>query len=208
MLKNYYKQNSIEVAIDEVARGSLFGRLYTAAVIWPLDFDNTQYNINDSKKISKKKREYLYDVIINNAIDWNINYIESDKIDEINILQSNVLSMHQNIDKLNLNIDHILIDGNYFKPYKNIPHTCVIKGDSKYCNIAAASILAKVEHDKYIKDICNKYPILHTQYDLLNNMGYPTKKHIEGIKKYGITQFHRKTYSICSQYINKINYIS
>lgn len=197
---NIYKENSIEVALDEVGRGCLFGRLYTAAVIWPIDFDNSIYNINDSKKISKKKREELYNIIINNAIDWNINYIENDEIDNLNILQANIKSMHQNIDKLNLDIDHILVDGNYFKPYKNISHTCIIKGDTKYCNIAASSIIAKVAHDKYIKDLCHLHPDLNTKYDLLNNMGYPTKKHIEGIKKYGITKFHRKTFGICNNY--------
>jgi ribonuclease HII len=197
---NIYKHNSIEVALDEVARGCLFGRLYTAAVIWPIDFDNSFYNINDSKKISKKKREELYHIIINNAIDWNVNYIENDEIDNTNILQSNINSMHKNIDKLNLDIDHILVDGNYFIPYKNILHTCIIKGDSKYCNIAAASIIAKVTHDKYITDLCNLYPDLNIKYDLLNNMGYPTKKHIEGIKKYGITKYHRKTFGICNNF--------
>ncbi len=197
---NICKENTIEVAIDEVARGCLFGRLYSAAVVWPIDFDNSRYNINDSKKLSKKKREELYDVIINNAIDWNVNYIEHDEIDKLNILQANMKSMHQNIDKLTLNIDHILVDGNYFKPYKNIEHTCAIKGDSKYCSIAAASILAKVSHDRYITELCNMYPDLQEKYDLLNNMGYPTKKHIEGIKKYGISQFHRKSYGICNNY--------
>ena len=197
---NICKENTIEVAIDEVARGCLFGRLYSAAVIWPIDFDNTKYNINDSKKLSKKKREKLYDVIINNAIDWNVNYIEHDEIDKLNILQANMKSMHQNVDNLTIDIDHILVDGNYFKPYKNIEHTCVIKGDSKYCSIAAASILAKVSHDRYITELCDTYPDLQEKYDLLNNMGYPTKKHIEGIKKNGISKFHRKSYGICNNY--------
>ena len=197
---NICKKNTIEVAIDEVARGCLFGRLYSAAVVWPIDFDNTKYNINDSKKLSKKKREVLYDVIINNAIDWNVNYIEHDEIDKLNILEANMKSMHQNVDNLTLDIEHILVDGNYFKPYKNIEHTCVVKGDSKYCSIAAASILAKVTHDRYIIDLCNTYPDLQEKYDLLNNMGYPTKKHIEGIKKHGISKFHRKSYGICNNY--------
>ena len=197
---NICKENTIEVAIDEVARGCLFGRLYSAAVVWPIDFDNTKYNINDSKKLSKKKREELYDVIINNAIDWNVNYIEHDEIDKLNILQANMKSMHQNVDNLTLDIDHILVDGNYFKQYKNIEHTCVIKGDSKYCSIAAASILAKVSHDRYITELCDTYPDLQEKYDLLNNMGYPTKKHIEGIKKHGISKFHRKSYGICNNY--------
>lgn len=197
---NICKENTIEVAIDEVARGCLFGRLYSAAVIWPIDFDNTKYNINDSKKLSKKKREELYDVIINNAIDWNVNFIEHDEIDKLNILQANMKSMHKNVDNLTLDIDHILVDGNYFKQYKNIEHTCVIKGDSKYCSIAAASILAKVSHDRYITELCNTYPDLQEKYDLLNNMGYPTKKHIEGIKKHGISKFHRKSYGICNNY--------
>ena len=109
-------------------------------------------------------------------------------------------SMHQNVDNLTLDIDHILVDGNYFKKYKNIEHTCVIKGDSKYCSIATASILAKVSHDRYITELCDTYPELQEKYDLLNNMGYPTKKHIEGIKKHGISKFHRKSYGIYNNY--------
>lgn len=197
---NIHKKDTIEVALDEVGRGCLFGRLYTGAVIWPIDFNNSEYNIKDSKKLSKKRREELYDIIVNNAIDWNVNYVENDEIDETNILEANINSMHKNISKLNLDVDHILVDGNYFKPYKNIPHTCIIKGDSKYCSIAASSILAKVSHDRYITELCKLYPDLNEKYDLLNNMGYPTKKHMEGIKKYGITKYHRKTFGICNNY--------
>ena len=198
---NICNSNCIEAALDEVARGCLFGRLYTAVVIWPKDFDNSIFKINDSKKLSKKKREELYDIIINTAIDWNVNYVEHDMIDKDNILQSNIKSMHKNLDNLNLDIEHILVDGNYFKQYKNILHTCVIKGDSKYCSIAAASILAKVSHDRYIENLVKENPDLQLKYDLLNNMGYPTKKHIEGLKKYGISKYHRKTYGICKDLI-------
>lgn len=191
----------MEVGLDEVARGCMFGRVYTAAVIWPEDFvEDPNFIIKDSKKLSKKKREELYYYIIDNAIDWNIKYMEPETIDKINILQATLKSMHVNLDSLMVNIDHILVDGTNFNKYSNIPYTCVEKGDNKYYSIAAASILAKVEHDWYIEELCKKNPELNEKYDLLNNMGYGTKKHMESIKKYGTTEFHRKSFGICKFY--------
>mgnify|MGYP003949630137 FL=1 len=200
-MKSCSKKNIIEVGLDEVARGCMFGRVYTAAVIWPTDYiEDPNFIIKDSKKLSKQKREELYYYIIDNALDWNINYIESGEIDKINILQATLKSMHTNLDNLMIDVDHILVDGTNFNKYSNIPYTCIVKGDNKYYSIAAASILAKVEHDWYIENLCKKYPELNEKYDLLNNMGYGTKKHMESIKKYGTTQYHRKSFGICKFY--------
>lgn len=200
-MKTSSKKNIMEVGLDEVARGCMFGRVYTAAVIWPEDFvEDPNFVIKDSKKLSKKKREELYYYIIDNAVDWNVNYTEPETIDKINILQATLKSMHINLDNLMIDIDHILVDGTNFNKYSNIPYTCVVKGDDKYYSIAAASILAKVEHDWYIEELCKKNPELDEKYDLLNNMGYGTKKHMESIKKYGTTTFHRKSFGICKFY--------
>jgi ribonuclease HII len=200
-MKTVSQNNIIEVGLDEVARGCMFGRVYTACVIWPEDYvENPDYIIKDSKQLSKKKREELYYYIINTAIDWNINYIEPEVIDNINILQATLKSMHTNLDNLLIDVDHILVDGSNFKQYSNIPYTCIVKGDSIYYSIAAASILAKVAHDWYIEDLCNKNPELNIKYDLLNNMGYGTKKHMDSIKKFGTTQYHRKSFGICKYY--------
>ena len=197
-MDNYLNENSIEVGLDEVARGCMFGRVYTACVIWPPDYTpDNKYIIKDSKKLSKKKREELYYYIINTAIEWNVKYIEAETIDKINILNSVMTSMHNNLDDLEIEVDNILVDGNYFITYEDIPHNCIEKGDNKFYNIACASIIAKVEHDWYIEKLCKKYPILQDKYDLLNNMGYGTKKHLDGISKNGISQFHRKSFGMC-----------
>lgn len=201
IMQSISKKNIIEVGLDEVARGCMFGRVYTAAVIWPEDYvEDPNYIIKDSKKLSKKKREELYYYIIDTAIDWNINYIENNEIDKLNILQATMKSMHNNLDNLLIDVDHILVDGTNFNPYKKIPYTCIVKGDDKYYSIAAASILAKVEHDWYIEELCKKKPELHEKYDLLNNMGYGTKNHMDNIKKYGISEYHRRSFGICKNY--------
>ena len=200
-MKTISKTNIIEVGLDEVARGCMFGRVYSAAVIWPEDYEeDSNYIIKDSKKLSKKKREELYYYIINTALDWNVNYIENDEIDKINILQATMKSMHSNLDNLLIDVDHILVDGTNFNQYSNVPYTCVPKGDNKYYSIAAASILAKVERDKYIEDLCEQNSELDDKYGILKNKGYGTKKHIDGIKQHGITEFHRKTYGLCKNY--------
>ena len=200
-MKTSSKKNIIEVGLDEVARGCMFGRVYTAAVIWPQDYsEDPNYIIKDSKKLSKKKREELYHYITNTALDWNVNYIENDEIDKINILQATMKSMHTNLDNLLIDVDHILVDGTNFNQYSNVPYTCIPKGDNKYYSIAAASILAKVEHDWYIEKLCAEYPELNEKYDLLSNMGYGTKTHMENIKKYGISEFHRRSFGICKEF--------
>ena len=208
----YYNDTDIEAGIDEVARGCLLGRVYTCAVIWNKendeDFDHPI--MKDSKRFNKEKREEMAEYIKNYALDYSIAYNDEKKIDKINILNATFDSMHKSLDGLNIDIDNILVDGNRFKPYLNkegnyVPHICFEKGDTKYYAIAAASILAKVEHDKYIRELCRKYPELDEKYDLLSNMGYGTESHINGIKKYGISQFHRKTFGICKE--SKINNI-
>ena len=203
----YYNEKDIEAGIDEVARGCLLGRVYTGAVIWNKENDEDIDHpiMKDSKKFNREKREEMAEYVKNYALDYCVSYNDENKIDEINILNATFDSMHKSLDGLNIDVDNILVDGNRFKPYINkegnyVPHICFEKGDTKYYAIAAASILAKVEHDKYIRELCEKYPELDEKYDLLSNMGYGTEKHIEGIKKYGISKFHRKTFGICKNY--------
>ena len=200
-MNNSYEKDCIEVGLDEVGRGCMFGRVYTAGVIWPIDYiEDENFIIKDSKKLSKYQREKLYYYIIDKCIEWNVNYIENDEIDKINILKATMKSMHENIDRLDIDVDHILVDGTIFYKYKDKKHMCIEKGDNKYYSIAAASILAKVEHDWYIEKLCKETPDLHEKYDLLNNMGYGTKNHMEGIKKNGITSLHRKSFGICKSF--------
>ena len=199
-----------EICLDECARGCLFGRVYAAAVVLPKDsFEH--FKMKDSKKIkSRKKMKELSDYIETNAIAYSIQYIEADVIDSKNILQANMIAMHECIKevipKLNTDISNIniLVDGNYFKQYpiyddstetmRYIPYTTIEKGDGIYSGIAAASILAKQAHDLYIEELCIEYPQLITLYGLDKNMAYGTKKHMDGIREHGITQFHRRTF--------------
>ena len=223
MYRNSEDINIIEIGIDEAGRGPLLGRVYSAAVILPCnknDFNHTL--LKDSKKFSSEKKiKEASEYIKENALAWSICYETEEQIDKINIREATLKSMHSNINKIlnklnkenNLILDNVMlmIDGCDFKPYsyidnthiisyKPISHICIEKGDNKYCNIAAASILAKVARDEYIKELCLQYPSLIDKYDILNNKGYGTKKHIEGIKIHGITSFHRKTYGICKNY--------
>jgi len=191
----FLNQLDIEVGIDEAGRGPLIGRVYAAAVIWPKDLDNPE--IKDSKKISSKKRKELRQWIEENVIDFGIGYSEPEEIDQINILQATFRAMHMALNKLTVKPNSILVDGNKFKKYHNIKHQCIIKGDTKFYSISAASILAKEYHDLYIKELCLKNPELDTNYKLLSNMGYGTKDHINGIEEYGVTQFHRKSFKRC-----------
>ena len=213
--------NNIEIGVDEAGRGPMFGRVYTASVILPND--NFDFSLmKDSKKFtSKKKIMEAYDYIINNALAWSVNWLDERTIDKINIRQSTLTSMHNSIhdiiDKYKIQYNNeindrnkffLLIDGNDFKPYmifendeyKCIDYTCIKGGDNTYCSIAAASILAKVERDRYIEELCDKNPELQEKYKIRSNKGYGTKFHMDGIKKYGITQWHRKTYGICKMY--------
>jgi ribonuclease HII len=201
-LELYHNKELLEVGVDEVARGCLFGRVYAAAVIWPQEepIDSKYYpQIRDSKKLTPKKREQLQDFIENNAIDFAVAYATESEIDKLNILAASQLAMHRALDKIRqrIDFDHILVDGNYFIPYYTYTYNTFEKGDDKFYSIAAASILAKVYHDKYIRDLVNQYPDLE-KYDLQGNMGYGSSKHMEAIKQHGVTQFHRITFKPCN----------
>ena len=207
MLKTFYNEYILEAGIDEAGRGPMFGRVYSAAVIIPQDDTFKQPFIKDSKKLSEKKRNEAYDFIINNSIDWSVTWKDEKYIDSKNIYYATYDSMHETLRKLQVTPEYLLVDGSDFQIYIDkceiIPHKCVVKGDNVYASIAAASILAKVSRDKYINDMCDKYPLLEKYYDLRNNKGYGTKNHMEGIKHYGISPWHRKSFGICN--ISKIN---
>mgnify|MGYP001174751726 FL=1 len=201
------EKDRLEVGIDEAGRGPLFGPVYTAAVIFPQDEEFLNDLIVDSKKLtSHRKRLMAYDYVKENAIDYSIFAVDEKMIDKLNIFHATYWGTHRALDKLTVIPEHILMDGNKFKPYDRdgeyIPHTCVVKGDNKYASIAAASILAKVERDLFIENICDKYPILEERYNMRNNKGYGTKDHMSGIEKYGVTDKHRFSYKIVEQYSN------
>ena len=215
LLKFYIENPAInEIGVDEVGRGPLFGRVYTAAVILPKDDSFDHSKMKDSKKFhSKQKIQEVAEYIKNNAIAWYISYEDEQTIDEINILQATQKSMHKciteilNKHKMKSESIQLLIDGNYFnsyteynqkkKKFDTINHVCVESGDNKYSCIAAASILAKVARDAYIEELCAEHPELCERYNIDKNKGYGAKKHLDGIKEYGITQWHRKTFGIC-----------
>ena len=204
----------IEIGIDEAGRGPMFGRVYAGIVVLPKDNSFNHSQMKDSKKFhSKKKIEQVADYIKKNSIAWAVEYEDEQTIDNINILQATQSAMHKGItnvlsqlSKLSIiNYDNILIlvDGNYFKPFteiKTIKYKTIEQGDNKYTSIAAASILAKTERDKYINELCEENPELVENYDINSNKGYGSKKHMDGIKKYGITKWHRKTFGICKEY--------
>ncbi len=203
ILKGFYAENSLEAGVDEAGRGPLFGRVYVgAAILHPTDFDHSL--MRDSKKLSYRKRLQAYDYIKENAIDWAVFYHDEKTIDEINIFNATYDAMHKALDKLQVRPELILVDGSHFVPYsfegEQVSNICIEKGDDTYSSIAAASILAKVERDKYIEELCDKYENLNEFYDIASNKGYGTAKHMEGIKQHGISKWHRKTFGICRQY--------
>jgi ribonuclease HII len=211
MLKPYFdKQNAYEVGIDEAGRGPLFGRVYSAAVVLPNDNSFRHELMKDSKTFtSSKKLNEVADYIKTNAISYSICFEEPEIIDSMNILNATIKSMHKCVKNINIKPDILLVDGTYFKSYcmfneetgiECIPHVCIPSGDAKYSSIAAASILAKSERDFYVDMLCEVYPELHTKYGLKNNKGYGTKQHFEGIEKYGITKWHRKSFKPCIHY--------
>jgi len=177
-----------EAGTDEAGRGCLAGPVTAAAIILPEDFKNIV--LNDSKLLSEKKRTFLKPILENNAISFGVAHIQPKKIDVVNILNASILAMHKAIDLLNSNPKFIIVDGNRFKPYKDIPYECIIKGDAKYMSIAAASILAKTYRDAYMEKLHEEYPM----YNWKKNKGYPTKEHREAIRKHGITKYHRKSF--------------
>ena len=206
ILKNSYTEETLEVGLDEVGRGPLLGRVYVGACIFPPEGNHCL--IRDSKKLSERKRLIAYDYIKENAIDYVVHWEDEKTIDDINILQATQTAMHKAVNKLDVRPDIILVDGTYFKPHidsanRIIPHVCIEGGDDTYVSIAAASVLAKVERDAYIYDMCDKYDNLDEYYGIRSNKGYGTKKHMEGIKAYGITEWHRKSFRPCrSGYFN------
>ena len=207
MLKSFYEKDKLEVGIDEAGRGPLFGRVYIGAVILPQDDTFDHSLMRDSKKLNEKKREEAYKYIVNNAIDWTSYWVTEKQVDEMNVFQATHYGMHKAIDNLIVTPEHILVDGNKFYEYERdgqiIPSQCIVGGDDKYSSIAAASIIAKVERDRYIKDMCYKYPNLNHFYDLEKNKGYGTKKHLDGLRKHGLSKWHRKTFGLCKKLNSK-----
>ena len=208
MLKQFYEKDKIEVGLDEAGRGCLFGPVCVGAVIWlnedPIQ-DDKNYEIKDSKKVSEKKRTLLKDYIKDNSIAYSIQLIDHKDIDKYNILNATMTGMHKCLDDItqSLSIDTILVDGNHFEFYSDkdhyIDHVCVVDGDNTYKSIAAASILAKTYRDEWIQRLVDENPELE-KYDLKNNKGYGTLKHIEAIKEHGLTKWHRKTFGLCKNY--------
>ena len=190
MLEGHYYEGKIEAGCDEAGRGCLAGSVYAAAVILPDGYQNEL--LNDSKQLSEKKRYQLREIIQRDAVAWAVGIVTPEEIDKINILNASILAMHRALDQLKVRPEAIIVDGNRFKKYQNIPHTTIVKGDGKYLAIAAASILAKTYRDDYMNQLAEEYP----QYDWLSNKGYPTKKHREAIKQFGITPYHRKSYNL------------
>ena len=211
MLKSHYYEGKVEAGCDEAGRGCLAGSVYAAAVILPPDYQNDM--LNDSKQLTEKKRYQLREIIERDAVAWAVGIVTPEEIDKINILNASILAMHRALDQLKVRPEAIIVDGNRFKPYPMkqgdgsfvtscgvtkepspcfIPHTSIVKGDGKYLSIAAASILAKTYRDDYMNELAKEYP----QYDWLSNKGYPTKKHRDAIRQYGITPYHRKSYNL------------
>jgi len=190
MLKSTYYIDKLEAGCDEAGRGCLAGSVFAAAVILPPDYENEL--LNDSKQLSEKKRYLLRSMIEKDALAWAVGVVTAEEIDKINILNASILAMHRALDALSVRPEAIIVDGNRFKPYHDVPHTTIVKGDGKYLSIAAASILAKTYRDDYMKAIAEEFP----QYDWRSNKGYPTKKHRAAIKEYGISPYHRKSFTL------------
>jgi ribonuclease HII len=190
MLRPYLYKNRIEAGCDEAGRGCLAGPVTAAAVILTKNFSHPV--LTDSKKLTQKQREHLRDEIINSAVAWNVAFVDNNEIDVMNILRASIKAMHIAIEGLKKKPQFLLIDGNRFYPYKAIGHKTIIKGDGLFFSIAAASILAKTFRDDYMKTIDEEFP----QYGWKNNKGYPTPDHRAAIQKYGITPYHRKSFSL------------
>ena len=190
MLELKYKTNCIEAGCDEAGRGCLAGPVFAAAVILPDNFSNQL--LNDSKQLTEKHRETLRPIIEQEALAWAVAQVDNHEIDRINILNASILAMHKALDALSMRPEHIIIDGNRFKQYHDIPHLCIVKGDGKYMSIAAASILAKTHRDEYMQKIHQEYP----NYNWQKNKGYPTRDHRNAIAQFGITNYHRSSFNL------------
>ena len=193
MLLSQFTENLVEAGCDEAGRGCLAGPVFAAAVILPRNYVHSE--LNDSKKLTAARRVALKGIIEQDAVAWAVAEIGPGMIDEINILNASILAMHKAVEKLACPPQVLLIDGNRFKPYRSIPHHCIIKGDGLYLSIAAASILAKCYRDEYMIRLHDEFPV----YDWLHNKGYPAKKHREAIREHGITEHHRKTFRMDEQ---------
>lgn len=189
-LKLFKQKGRIEVGCDEAGRGCLAGPVVAAAVILPNDFSSKE--LNDSKKLNHEQRLQLREVILNEALAWGVGWVDNVEIDKINILNASFLAMHRALAKLTTKPEMILVDGNRFNPYQDIPHECIIKGDGKYSSIAAASILAKTYRDDLMEQIHLEFP----NYDWDKNKGYPTVAHRNAIKKYGASEYHRHSFQL------------
>ena len=189
----FFKDNTIEAGCDEAGRGCLAGPVFAAAVILPPDFDSDL--LNDSKILTEKQRFELRPVIEKEALAWAIEAVSNEEIDEVNILNASFLAMNRAVKKLKIRPGHLLIDGNRFRPQNDIPFTCMIKGDGRFFSIAAASVLAKTYRDDFMEMIHSEFPV----YDWKKNKGYPTLKHREAIRKYGISKYHRKTFRLLNE---------
>jgi ribonuclease HII len=182
----------IIAGVDEAGRGSFLGRVYAGCVVWDDECDHKW--LKDSKKLTKEQRMYMRDFIIDNCVAWGVGYSDNGYIDKHGILKGTMNAMHESIKALNMSVDHLYIDGNVYHPQDETMFTCFVKGDSLYKCISAASILAKTFHDDHVAQLCNEKPELGSKYALLSNMGYGTQKHIEGLKEYGISEYHRRTF--------------
>lgn len=180
----------VEAGCDEAGRGCLAGAVYAAAVVLPSDYRNEE--LNDSKQLSESRRYALREVVQRDALDWAVGIVTPEEIDHINILQASFLAMHRAIDQLKIRPEHLLIDGNRFRPYPDIPHTTVVKGDGKFLSIAAASILAKTYRDDYMNELDHLFPA----YGWRKNKGYPTRDHRAAIAQYGSTPYHRQSFQL------------
>ena len=189
-LQSHFYTDCIEAGCDEAGRGCLAGSVYAAAVILPPDYDNPL--LNDSKQLSVKLRYALRDQIVHDAVAWAVGIVTPEEIDRINILNASFLAMHRALDQLAVRPEAIIVDGNRFRPYHDLPYTTIVKGDGKYQAIAAASILAKTFRDDYMDRLDEEYPM----YDWRSNKGYPTRRHREGIRLHGISPYHRKSYHL------------
>ena len=207
MLKNHFYEGKVEAGCDEAGRGCLAGSVYAAAVILPEDYQNA--DLNDSKQLTDRRRHQLREVIERDAVAWAVGIVTPEEIDKMNILNASILAMHRALDQLAVRPEAIIVDGNRFKPYREpitnnrepitnnrepivIPHTTIVKGDGKYLSIAAASILAKTYRDDYMDELAKAYP----KYDWKSNKGYPTRKHRDAIRQYGITPYHRRSFNM------------
>lgn len=190
MLESHYYEGKIEAGCDEAGRGCLAGSVYAAAVILPEDYQNDL--LNDSKQLTERRRYQLREIIQRDAVAWAVGIVTPEEIDRINILNASILAMHRALDQLKVRPEAVIVDGNRFKPYQKLPYTTIVKGDGKYLSIAAASILAKTYRDDYMNGLAEEYP----QYDWISNKGYPTKKHRDAIRQFGITPYHRRSYNL------------